>query len=106
MKTPVKEAIERAGGAAAVASHFGISSVSVYEWIKRGLVPADRCPEIEKFSKGAARCEDLNSEVDWTFLRKSIGIPASPTTDPRQEPDRPRRNPPAPEKMLTLRQPE
>lgn len=73
MKTQVKEAIEKAGGAAAVASHFGISSVSVYEWIKRGLVPADRCPAIEKFSNGAARCEDLNREVDWAFLRTTAG---------------------------------
>lgn len=74
MKTNVKEAIERAGGATAVASHFGIRPVSVYEWIKRGLVPADRCPEIEKFSNGAARCEELNGEVDWQFLRNTTHV--------------------------------
>lgn len=81
MKTQVKEAIEKAGGAAAVASHFGISPVSVYEWIKRGLVPADRCPEIEKFSNGAARCEALNDDVDWSYLRATSPaqlLPAPP----------------------------
>jgi DNA-binding transcriptional regulator YdaS (Cro superfamily) len=84
MKTQVKEAIEKAGGAAAVASHFGISPVSVYEWIKRGLVPADRCPAIEKFSNGAARCEELNSDVDWPYLRATVSnqAPAPPPLIP------------------------
>lgn len=73
MNTHIKEALERAGGVAVVASHFGISPVSVYEWIKRGLVPADKCPEIEKLSGGAARCEDMNSRVDWGYLRAQPG---------------------------------
>jgi len=73
MKTPnnVKDAIKRAGGVAAVAAHFDISVTSVYEWISRGCVPADKCPEIEKFSFGAARCEELNGDVDWPYVRAS-----------------------------------
>jgi len=69
MSTHIKEAMERAGGVAAVASHFGISPVSVYEWIKRGMVPAEKCPEIEKLSGGAALCEDMNDRVDWGYVR-------------------------------------
>ena len=71
MKTSIKEAIDLAGGAASVAAHFGIRPVSVYEWIRRGYAPAEKCPEIEKISKGAARCEALNSHVDWAFIRSS-----------------------------------
>jgi len=78
MNTQIKEALDRAGGVAAVAAHFQISPVSVYEWIKRGLVPAEKCPEIEKLSGGAARCEEMNCRVDWGYLR----TPASPTSQP------------------------
>ena len=72
MNTQIKESIERAGGVSAVALHFGINPVSVYEWITRGCVPADKCPEIEKFSNGKSRCEELNDKVDWAYLRSPI----------------------------------
>jgi DNA-binding transcriptional regulator YdaS (Cro superfamily) len=71
MTTPLKEAIDLAGGAASVAAYFGIRPVSVYEWIRRGYVPAEKCPEIEKMSNGAACCEALNGHVDWAFVRSS-----------------------------------
>ena len=92
-QTQVKEAIARAGGVAAVATHFGISPVSVYEWIKRGYVPADKCPEIEKFSNGVSRCEALNAKVDWEYLRlsQSPELPA---------PGHPGRQPPSPTNIL------
>jgi len=69
MTTELKQAIDDAGGVSTIASHFGISPVSVYEWITRGCVPADKCPEIEKLTAGAVRCEQLNDKVDWAFLR-------------------------------------
>lgn len=75
MTTSLKEAIDLAGGAASVAAHFGIRPVSVYEWIRRGYVPAEKCPEIEKMSNGAAYCEVLNGHVDWAFVR-STNTPA------------------------------
>ena len=71
MKSDLKQAIDDAGGVARIAEHFGISTISVYEWISRGRVPPDRCPEIEKFSKGAVKCEQLNDQVDWGFVRSS-----------------------------------
>lgn len=71
MSAKLKQAIDDAGGATAIAGYFGISPVSVYEWISRGCVPADKCPEIEKFSGGAVRCEVLNDKVDWTYIRST-----------------------------------
>lgn len=40
--TTVKDAIQRAGGAAAVARAFGMSRISVYEWITKNRVPDNR----------------------------------------------------------------
>ncbi len=71
METKLKEVIKRAGGATSLARHFGISPVSVYEWIASGQVPADRCPEIERLTSGNVRCEELNSRIDWTYLRQA-----------------------------------
>ncbi|WP_395406254.1 YdaS family helix-turn-helix protein [Pseudoduganella sp. UC29_106] len=71
MSTELKKALDDAGGVPKIAEHFGISTVSVYEWITRGSVPADKCPEIEKFSGGVVRCERLNDKVDWTYLRST-----------------------------------
>lgn len=52
-----------------LARHFGISPVSVYEWIAAGQVPAERCPEIERLTQGQVRCEELNTRVDWSVVR-------------------------------------
>lgn len=71
MNTQIKDSIDRAGGVSVVAQHFEISTVSVYEWIKRGCVPADKCPEIEKLSGGKSRCEELNNQVDWAYVRST-----------------------------------
>jgi DNA-binding transcriptional regulator YdaS (Cro superfamily) len=71
MSTDLKKAIDDVGGVAKVADYFGISTVSVYEWITRGCVPAEKCPEIEKFSGGVVRCEQLNDKVDWSYLRNT-----------------------------------
>lgn len=70
MEKTLKQSLDTAGGVAAIASHFGISPVSIYEWIKRGYAPPDKCVEIEKLSGGLVLCEDLNSNVDWSYLRK------------------------------------
>ena len=32
-------------------------------------VPAERCPEIERATAGAVRCEDLRPDVAWDVLR-------------------------------------
>jgi len=73
METTLRDVIKRAGGASSLARHFGISPVSVYEWIASGQVPAERCPEIERITDGQVKCEELNSRVDWAYLRRTGG---------------------------------
>jgi DNA-binding transcriptional regulator YdaS (Cro superfamily) len=45
----------------------------VQQWLVNG-VPAEYCPLIEKLT--GERCENLNSKVDWAFIRsnKSGGV--------------------------------
>jgi len=58
------------GGQAAMSRVLGISSPTVNQWAT-GIrqVPAERCPEIEKATKGRVACEDLRPDVDWKYLR-------------------------------------
>lgn len=65
-----KRAVKAAGGAAAVASLFEISTVSVYEWIDKDRIPAERCPGLERAGKSVVRCEEMRPDVDWAYLRE------------------------------------
>ncbi|WP_085561412.1 transcriptional regulator [Burkholderia pseudomallei] len=38
----IKDAVTEAGGATAVARAFGLSRISIYEWIDKGRVPEPR----------------------------------------------------------------
>ncbi|AIY40160.1 hypothetical protein LT85_1002 [Collimonas arenae] len=67
----VKKAVDEAGGAAVVAKFFGIHPVSVYEWIEKGRVPADRAPDLEKLCNGAVLCEVLAPGTNWQYLRST-----------------------------------
>lgn len=42
MSTTIKDAVACAGGVAKVAGHQNISRISVYEWISKQRLPADR----------------------------------------------------------------
>lgn len=68
----VKAGIKAAGGAARVAREFEINRASVYEWIRNGLVPSERCPRIVKMAKGAATVEQLNDKFDWEEAREIL----------------------------------
>lgn len=72
-----KRAIKAAGGAPTVAKLFGISPVSVYEWINNDRIPAERCPALERAGKSAVRCEEMRPDVDWAYLREH-SIPTEP----------------------------
>lgn len=61
------KAIKLLGGKSAVASRFGVTPWAVSKWSRR--VPAERCPDIERMTHGAVRCEDLRPDVDWSVLR-------------------------------------
>lgn len=72
--SPVERAIEKLGTATALAKLLGVSSAAVGQW-KNGerQVPAERCPEIERATAGAVRCEDLRPDVAWDVLRSQAG---------------------------------
>lgn len=72
--TPLERAIDAVGGISALASEIGVKSSTPSMWKKRGNVPADYCPAIEKATskKGAVvRCEELRPDVDWSVLRRN-----------------------------------
>lgn len=73
----VKAGINAAGGVARVAREFAINRASVYEWIRNGLVPSERCPRIVKLAKGAATVEQLNEKFDWEEAREILAPMAS-----------------------------
>ena len=72
--------LERGKGTSVeLARLIGVSPVLVSQWRKgRRPVPAERCPAIERATKGAVRCEDLRPDVDWGYLRGTAGEPAPP----------------------------
>jgi len=48
-----------------------VSYQLIQDWRKKGRVPAPYCPLIEKLTNGKVRCEQLNDEVDWAYLRST-----------------------------------
>lgn len=56
-------AIDKAGGALAVARMCGVTSPSVTQWRQRG-VPIERCVQIERATAGAVMRWDLRPD-DW-----------------------------------------
>ena len=61
------------GRGSALAVGIGAPPESISQW-KTGVrrVPAERCPEIERFTSGAVRCEDLRPDIDWAVLRRRV----------------------------------
>ena len=60
------------GNASRLAKAIEATPVSVHEWATgKKPVPAKHCPSIEKATKGLVTCEELNSDVDWAYLRRS-----------------------------------
>ena len=71
LKTYIEQADGR-GMNLLLARSVGVSPVIISQW-KTGArqVPAERCPDIEKATQGAVRCEDLRPDVDWAYLRQT-----------------------------------
>lgn len=68
----LNEYLSKPGLAADLARSIGVSAVLVSQWKNMSRpVPAERCPEIEKATGGAVRCEELRPDVDWAYLRNS-----------------------------------
>lgn len=58
-------AIKIIGSQSALAKAIGRRQQDINNWIKRGRVPADYCPSIERATKGVVTCEQLRPDVDW-----------------------------------------
>lgn len=67
------------GAAARLAEQIGVTPVLVSQW-RTGTrpVPAERCPNIEKATGGAVRCEELRPDVDWGYLRNIDDFKVTP----------------------------
>jgi DNA-binding transcriptional regulator YdaS (Cro superfamily) len=68
--------IEALGGVSALASAIGVAASLPSMWKKRGNVPAEHCPAIERATRerGApVLCEELRPDVAWEVLRMQAG---------------------------------
>ena len=68
--------IEALGGVSALASAIGVAASLPSMWKKRGNVPAEHCPAIERATRerGApVLCEELRPDVPWSVLRLQAG---------------------------------
>lgn len=65
----LKHAEKLIGSQTALARAVGVVPQVVNNWHRRGNVPAEYCPAIERATAGAVRCEDLRPDVDWAYLR-------------------------------------
>ncbi|EIB9624114.1 TPA: transcriptional regulator [Escherichia coli] len=63
-----KRACAVVGGQSAMARLLGVSPPSVNQWIK-GVrqLPAERCPAIERATRGEVLCEELRPDIDWSY---------------------------------------
>lgn len=68
----LKNACQILGGQSALARQLNVSCPTVNQWV-HGVrpIPAKQCPKIEKLVLGKVRCEQLRSDVDWSYLRDS-----------------------------------
>ncbi len=59
------------GRATALATAIGASPVLLSQWKTRTrAVPAERCPAIERATRGIVRCEEMRPDIDWAVLRE------------------------------------
>jgi DNA-binding transcriptional regulator YdaS (Cro superfamily) len=65
----IDRAIKIMGGLKAAQVALGLNTYQALQQWRTSRVPAERCPEIEKATNGAVRCEDLRPDVDWAYLR-------------------------------------
>lgn len=66
----IRKACEILGSQTKLAAILGLTLPAVNQWVNNiRPIPAEHCPEIEKATNGAVRCEDLRPDVDWAYLR-------------------------------------
>lgn len=66
----LNEFLSTLGSVNRLAHAISAHPVLISQWKNgRRRVPAERCPDIERATGGAVRCEDLRPDVDWSYLR-------------------------------------
>lgn len=65
------EAIAAAKGVGVLAGRIGVAPSAPSMWKKRGRVPAEHCPAIER--ETGVVCERLRPDVAWDVLRMQAG---------------------------------
>lgn len=74
MEHPLDKAVRLSGigSLAALARYLGVTPAAAKQWKDENRrVPAEHCPKIEELTKGEVLCEVLNSDVNWSYLRKA-----------------------------------
>ncbi len=66
--TPLEKAISIAGSQSALAERMGIPPQNVNNWLRRGRVPIESCPGVEKAVGRQITCEELRPDFDWAYL--------------------------------------
>jgi putative transcriptional regulator len=84
----------------AMADALGMSQGNISNYENGQTIPPAVADKLIKYAA------TYGVELTYDLIYGQVGTRSPPTADPRQAPDRPRRNPPSPEKMLTLRPPE
>ncbi len=70
--TAIKKTCRVIGSQAALARLIGVTPPTVNQWVSgHRQVPAERCPQIEKATLGAVKCEELRPDIDWAYLRSA-----------------------------------
>lgn len=78
VESPIVRACREVGGQAELARVLKVTPAAVNQWCRSTRdVPAERCPEIERATNGAVRCEDLRPDVAWEVLRLQVGQEAA-----------------------------
>lgn len=68
----LNRAFEIVGSQTALAKELDVAPQVVNNWVRRGRVPAEHCPAIERVTAGRVSCEELRPDVDWPYLRGTL----------------------------------
>lgn len=63
----IAQAYEKAGGRKQVQQSLHVTKATLSDWLRSGLVPVPRCPDLERLS-GVSR-RKLNPKFDWGPVR-------------------------------------
>lgn len=84
MESNVEKAVRLAGGQTAMAKALGVSPQAVQQWVKSGVVPADKCPKIEQLLNREVLSEELTDKVDFAYVRSAYARAADQGRGPRR----------------------